>query len=250
MFLSLGKWLLLLLVIAGVYWVIQFSSLQDFLAPEKLSIFLQELGVAGHFALMGLMTLAVVVSPIPSLRLDLAAGAAYGPLWGAAYVLIGAEFAAILSFLIGRALGREVLGRCWKQDMRFCEHCSDHHLFGFLVVARLVPIFSFDIVSYGAGLTKMSLKAFALATFVGMIPPTVALTYLGSAVVMVKWPIILAGGLLVVLFLFLPKWIVKHRNSWWVRVIQGKPMVVTVPADAHMKDPQCGWCGKSLKSCG
>jgi len=92
MFLSLGKWLLLLLVIAGVYWVIQFSSLQDFLAPEKLSIFLQELGVAGPFALMGLMTLAVVVSPIPSLPLDLAAGAAYGPLWGAVYVLIGAEF--------------------------------------------------------------------------------------------------------------------------------------------------------------
>ena len=74
-----------------------------------------------------------------------------------------------------------------------------------MVVARLLPIFSFDIVSYGAGLTKMCLRAFALATFVGMVPPTFALTYLGRAVVTVQWPFILAGGLLVVVYLFLPK---------------------------------------------
>jgi uncharacterized membrane protein YdjX (TVP38/TMEM64 family) len=107
-----------------------------------------------------------------------------------------------------------------------------------------VPIFSFDIVSYGAGLTKMSLKAFAFATFVGMIPPTFALTYLGSAVVSVQWPFILAGGLLVVIFLFLPKWIMNHRMSWWVRVLQGKPMVVGLSAAETMNKDQCGWCGK------
>ena len=58
-----------------------------------------------------------------------------------------------------------------------------------------MPVFSFDIVSYGAGLTKMSLKAFALATLVGMAAPTFAFTYLGSAVVTMQWPFIFAGGL-------------------------------------------------------
>ena len=122
--------------------------------------------------------------------------------------------------------------------------CSDHHLTGLLIVARLVPIFSFDIVSYGAGMTKMSLKAFALATFLGMMPPTFALTYFGSAVVTVQWPLILAGGLLVGIFLFLPKWIMNHRTSWWVRVIQGKPMVVALPTDETKRNEHCGWCGK------
>lgn len=243
----IGKWILVLLIIAGVYALIQLTSLQDFLNPEKLTTLLRELGVAGPFALMGLMTLAVVVSPIPSLPLDLAAGAAYGPFWGAVYVLIGAELGAIISFLIGRALGRDVVSQWLKRDITFCEQCSDHHLLGLMVVARLVPIFSFDIVSYGAGLTKMSLKAFALATFVGMTPPTFALTYLGSAVVTVQWPFILAGGLLVVLFLFLPKWIMEHRMSWWVRVIQGKPVVAPSPTDEQMNDGQCGWCGKPTK---
>ncbi len=243
----IGKWILVLLAIAGLYGVIQFTSLQDFLAPEKLTSILRDLGVAGPFVLMGLMTLAVVVSPIPSLPLDLAAGAAYGPFWGAVYVLIGAELGAIISFFIGRALGRDVLSRWLKRDITFCEQCSDHHLLGLMIVARLVPIFSFDIVSYGAGLTKMSLKAFAFATLLGMIPPTFALTYLGSAVVLVQWPFILSGVLLVVIFLFLPQWIMKHRMSWWVRVIQGKPMLATLPASEHMNDDQCRWCGNPTK---
>ena len=240
----IGKWILVLLAIVGLYGLFQFTPLQDFLTPEKITSLLRDLGVAGPFLLMGLMTLAVIVSPIPSLPLDLAAGAAYGPFWGAVYVLIGAELGAIISFLIGRALGRDVLNRWLKRDITFCEQCSDHHLLGLMVVARLVPIFSFDIVSYGAGLTKMSLKAFALATFVGMTPPTFALTYLGGAVVTAQWPFILAGGLLVVIFLFLPKWIMKYRMSWWVRVIQGKPIVATLPTAEAMDNDQCRWCGK------
>ena len=206
----IGKWVLVLLGIAGLYVIVQVSGLQEILHPEHLTLILRDLGVAGPFALMGFMTLAVVVSPIPSLPIDLAAGAAYGPFWGAVYVLIGAEVGAIISFLIGRALGRDVLSRWLKSDITFCEQCSDHHLMGLMIVARLVPVFSFDIVSYGAGLTKMSLKAFALATFVGMAPPTFALTYLGSAVMTVQWPLMLAGGLLVVLFLLLPKLIMNH----------------------------------------
>jgi uncharacterized membrane protein YdjX (TVP38/TMEM64 family) len=243
----IGKWILVLLAIVGLYVLIQFTSLQDFLAPENLTSILRDLGVAGPFVLMGLMTLAVVVSPIPSLPLDLAAGAAYGPFWGAVYVLIGAELGAIISFLIGRSLGRDVVSRWLKRDITFCEQCSDHHFLGLMIVARLVPIFSFDIVSYGAGLTKMSLKAFAFATLLGMIPPTFALTYLGSAVVTVQWPFILSGVLLVVIFLFLPQWIMKHRMSWWVRVIQGKPILATLPASEHMNDDQCRWCGKPTK---
>ncbi len=236
-----------LLAIAGLYGLMQFTAFQEIFNPEKLTSVLRDLGVGGPFALMGLMTLAVVVSPIPSLPLDLAAGAAYGPFWGAVYVLIGAELGAIISFLIGRALGRDVLNRWLKRDISFCEQCSDHHLLGFMIVARLVPIFSFDIVSYGAGLTNMSLKAFALATLLGMIPPTFALTYLGSAVVTVQWPLILAGVLLVAVFLLLPKWIMNHKSSLWVKMVLGKPLVTETSIDKPPNANQCGWCSKPVE---
>ncbi len=47
--------------------------------------------------------------------------------------------------------------------------------------ARLIPLFSFDLASYGAGLTKISLKNVALATLLGKTPPSFAFTCLAWA---------------------------------------------------------------------
>ena len=69
-----GKVLLVLLVVGSLYVGFQFVPFQEILNPETLSSTLQELGILGPMALMGLMTLAVVLSPIPSLPIDLAAG--------------------------------------------------------------------------------------------------------------------------------------------------------------------------------
>ena len=246
------NWVLLLVAIGmlfGLSWVI---PVKQFLDPQQLSLSLQELGWIGPMALMGLMTLAVVISPIPSLPIDLAAGAAYGPLWGSVYVLVGAEIGAIISFLIGRVLGQHLVGTWIDRGQVFCEWCSDHHLMGFVVLARLLPVFSFDIVSYGAGLTRMSLRAFALATLVGMIPPTVAFTYFGSAVVSIEWPVILLSLLLIALLLLLPKMILRNRSSGWVRLLQGKPIETAGEAAGEIKGKEphrsCSWCGQGRYS--
>ena len=55
-----GKWMLVLLALAGLYGLIQFTSLEELLTPSKLTAILREMGMVGPFALMGLMTLAVV----------------------------------------------------------------------------------------------------------------------------------------------------------------------------------------------
>jgi uncharacterized membrane protein YdjX (TVP38/TMEM64 family) len=119
--------------------------------------------------------------------LDLAAGAAFGPFYGALYAVIGAEIGAIVCFLIARSLGREALFRVLKTESTFCQTCTDHQLMGVVFLARLIPVFSFDVVSYGAGLSNISLKSYALATLAGMAPPTFAFTYLGRSVVSVQW---------------------------------------------------------------
>lgn len=238
---------LLAFLMFGAYGVTQFVDVEKLLDPDRLISALESMGSLGPVVFMGLMTLAVVISPIPSLPLDIAAGIVFGPFWGMVYAVTGAEMGAIISFLIGRTLGREVLGRLLKTNVTFCEKCSDHHLMGLIFVARLLPIFSFDIISYGAGLTKMSLKVFAIATLLGMIPPTFALTYLGGSVPTLQWPIILSGLLLAGLFLWLPKLILKNRSSWWVRLIQGEMPVVTevpaTPSQSANTEGKCSWCG-------
>jgi uncharacterized membrane protein YdjX (TVP38/TMEM64 family) len=243
------KLAVLLLLIFGAYAIFQVIDIETALNPDRIVSQLNALGSMGPVVFIGFMVLAVVVSPIPSLPLDIAAGIAFGPFWGMVYAVIGAEIGAIVSFLIGRALGREVLGRILKTNINFCEKCSDHHLMGFVFIARLLPIFSFDIVSYGAGLTKMSLKVFALATLVGMIPPTFALTYLGGSVPTLQWPIIVFGLLMAGLFLWLPKLILKNRSTWWVRLIQGEPPAFTETSSSSLslKERPCSWCGATEK---
>ena len=50
------------------------------------------LGMAGPLALIGLMVLAIVASPIPSGPIAVAAGALYGTLWGAYSGTLGHPF--------------------------------------------------------------------------------------------------------------------------------------------------------------
>jgi uncharacterized membrane protein YdjX (TVP38/TMEM64 family) len=208
-----GKLLVITLAVVGGSFAVPWHRVEEFLAPAHLAMVLNEAGPLAPLLLVFGMATAVVIAPIPSLPLDLAAGAAYGPLWGTVYVVMGAEIGAILSFLIARWLGREVITGLLKSDLTFCQACNDHQLLGLMFFARLIPVFSFDVISYGAGLTNVSLRGFALVTLFGMIPPTFAFTYFGSSVVSAQWALIAASVAMVGLFLIVPKILVRYRSS-------------------------------------
>ena len=248
-FRHLGKLAAITLVILGFFVLWHSVDFGVVLKPEQLATTLDDLGMFAPVVFMLLMTIAVVISPIPSIPLDVAAGAAFGTLLGTTYGVIGAEIGAILSFLIGRALGREVISRLLRVDVVFCETCSDRHLMVAVFIARLLPIFSFDLISYGAGLTNMSLKAFAIVTLFGMIPPTLILTHFGSSVVSVQWPLLLSGAVMVVLFLFLPKLLMRYRSMWVANLfLRTPPVGVEIQrAQAGLTTQACPACGASPK---
>ncbi len=245
----------LLALVVGVYATVSWLNIGEWLNPERVADWLHTAGPLGPLLFMALMALSVVISPIPSLPLDLAAGATFGAMLATTYAVIGAEIGAILSFLIGRALGRELLTRIFRINVTFCEHCSDHHLALFVLLARLVPLFSFDLVSYGAGVTNMSLRAFAVATFIGMIPPTFAFTYAGSQVASGTWLMMTFGLAMVVMMLALPKLVLRYPDARWVRLLRGGlPVLAQVTSSSHKSagpasnsTPRCDSCGAPLK---
>ncbi len=79
-----------------------------------------------------------------------------------------------------------------------------------MFLARLVPAVSFDMVSYGAGLTKMSGPRFALATFVGMVPLTFVYASFGELLFANSALTWVGGGVFVALLFLLPRWIERH----------------------------------------
>ncbi len=153
---------------------------------------------------MTLLMAVVVVSPIPSLPFDIAAGAYFGPWPGTLYVATGAVLGAVIAFQIARWLGRSAVERLVRGHISFCTTCSDRLLTRLILIARLLPMVSFKVVSYGAGLTKMSVGRFALATFLGMLPMTFVYVSAGSLLVGRESLTIVAGVVVVVGLLTLP----------------------------------------------
>lgn len=175
------KWLAALIVLALAAWLLWGPpGLAGMLSAEQLERLVARAGIWGPAAVIGLMTLAVVMSPIPSAPIALAAGAGYGHLWGTVYVLLGAELGALIAFGIGRALGREPLQRWFGDRLDSGLIGSQNALTATVFLSRLMPFVSFDLISYAAGLSCLRLWRFALATLAGIIPASFLLAHFGT----------------------------------------------------------------------
>jgi uncharacterized membrane protein YdjX (TVP38/TMEM64 family) len=191
--------LVLVVLITG-----QAVNIAFWLNPERIHDLLGEAGWLAPLVYMCLMALAVVIAIIPSLPLNVAAGAFFGPLPGTLYSALGATIGAAAAFLIARYLGRAVVERFIQGHMNVCSQCSDRLLTKIIFISRLIPFISFDVVSYGAGLTKMTLRAFLLASFFGMLPLTFIYNQFGAGLVLNQTLAVSLGILMVVLFFVVP----------------------------------------------
>lgn len=244
------KVIVAILAVAAGWWGLLSIDYERYLTPTALAQWLNDAGPWAPFLLIGSMVCAVIIPPIPSLPLDLAAGVVFGPFYGALYAVIGAEIGAIACFLVARALGHDAFSRFMKTETTFCQMCTDHQLMGAMFLARFIPIFSFDVVSYGAGLTNISLKSFSLATLFGMAPPTFAFVYLGSTVVTAQWPLIAAGVAMVAFFLAMPKLLTTYRTSAFARLLLGPPPAPVMIASDGNEIPshtRCTGCGATVE---
>lgn len=170
----------LLLALVAVYMVLEETgTLGTILDAAALRERIVHLGAWGPFAVVALMMLAILVSPIPSAPIAMAAGAVYGHTWGTLYVVTGAEAGALAAFGIARLLGRAVLHRWFGERLPAGLIGSQNALMGIVFVSRLLPFVSFDLVSYAAGLTLLSAWRFALATLAGIIPASFLLAHFG-----------------------------------------------------------------------
>lgn len=177
--LKLAAGVLAVLALIAAYWVLRETGVLGTIVDEqRLRVWIANLGAWGPFGVVALMTLAILVSPIPSAPIAMAAGAAYGHGWGTLYVLLGAEAGALAAFGLARLLGGAALSR-WLGKRLPGLSGSQNALMGIVFASRLLPFISFDLISYAAGLTPLSVWRFALATLAGIVPASFILAHLG-----------------------------------------------------------------------
>ncbi|RLG46772.1 MAG: hypothetical protein DRO06_03895, partial [Thermoproteota archaeon] len=151
-------------------------------------------GEYGAPGLVGAMIIQSIVSPIPADAVLIAAGAlGMSPLEVGVYGGLGAALGALANFYIARMAGRPFVERLFRKEI-IDQVDWWFNRWGALVVflARLAPFSPVDLVSYAAGLTRMSPAVFFAANLVALIPRSALFGYLGERISAGDWGPLLA----------------------------------------------------------
>jgi uncharacterized membrane protein YdjX (TVP38/TMEM64 family) len=169
--------LMLLALIVGISflflpvrdWFAHFQGVIESLGPLGLIVF-----VLAYVVLTMLL--------VPGSALTLGAGAMFGLWWGALVVIVGANLAALCSFLLARTFLRARVEQWAQAHSRFAalDRAIGRDGFKMVLLLRLSPIFPFTLLNYLLGLTNVRLSAYVLANLIGMLPGTFLYVYLGA----------------------------------------------------------------------
>ncbi len=173
--------IVLIVLFSLIYlYLYQTGTIDSLFQIETLQSKLHSIGKWGPLFIIVLMAAAIVMSPLPSAPVALASGLVYGHGWGTIYILIGAEAGALIAFTLSRQLGYTAMQKHFGDKIKSKYLNSGKHLMLVVFITRLIPFISFDIISYAAGLTRISYLQFALATFAGILPASFLLAHLGT----------------------------------------------------------------------
>lgn len=196
---------LLISLLIGGYLLLQWLGIDQWITDtSNITATINNAGIAGPLIIIGLMMLAIVFNPLPSAPIALAAGSLYGHTFGTMYIVAGALTGSLIAFLIARYAGRRYVQQLQLvQSYRLQRISSQNSLTLLIFISRLVPFISFDLVSYAAGLTTITLWRFALATLLGLIPASFLLAHFGGEMVQLDddklWMIAVLIGLITIL---------------------------------------------------
>ncbi len=147
----------------------------------EVRAFVEEYGVYAGLVSFLLMIFQSVAAPLPAFLLTFANANLFGWWQGAILSWTSAMAGAAVCFFIARILGRDVTERlATKAGLKQFDEYFERYGSKTILICRLLPFVSFDIVSYAAGLTSMSFGSFMLATGVGQLPATIVYSYVGG----------------------------------------------------------------------
>lgn len=148
---------------------------------EVVEEFIEAYGPYAMLISAALMVFQSVVAPLPAFLITFANANLFGWWQGAILSWSSAMLGAAICFYISRILGRDVVEKLTsKTGLESIDLFFEKHGKHSILIARLLPFISFDIVSYAAGLTSMDFIPFFIATGLGQLPATIVYSYVGG----------------------------------------------------------------------
>ncbi len=204
-------WLTMIIVLIAIASVIAWLFLGAGHAPSAFSLgdtdFVTMIRSWGNRGIAGSVALMVLHSfiPFPAEALAMANGVLYGPVLGSIITWTGAMLGALAAFGCTRLFGRRFARRLLSaKNWHTLESWSIKHGWQTLIVLRLIPLISFNLVNYAIGLTPVRLWTFLWTTGLGIIPVVVISVWLGdraSTLPSWAWPTLVLLALVCLIFI-------------------------------------------------
>ncbi len=168
--------------VAGLilWWVLGGPEWWEFLSDqERVQQAVENFGPMAPVVYVLLLVAQAVLAPLPAPAVAAAGGYIFGTFAGFVLTWLGVLLGGALCFWISRLFGREYVTR--SDRLKGLDRRVEEHGVIIVFVLRLIPLISFDAISYAAGLTCISFLRFFLATALGSAPGTFVFVYLGGA---------------------------------------------------------------------
>ena len=200
------------LIALGIYhkrvWEYLLELTAAFQSIETARAYIAGYGALAPIVSAILMIFQSVIAPLPAFLITFANGLLFGVWWGAALSWSSAMLGAALCFFIARALGiQRITTLISKPAVDKANDFFETYGTYTVLIARLMPFISFDVISYFAGATRMRFLGFWVATGIGQLPATLVYSYLGeSASPHIKW---ILFGLGIVIAISIIRWLMQ-----------------------------------------
>ena len=176
-----------ILAIWVVWWMINCNCINiGKLTPASARDYIQGFGILAvpiYIVAYAFNTISLVP---PIAILSLTAGLAFGKIWGAIYLMIGAMLGTGATFCISRFFARSLVENLLKgKGKKLDEELSKR---GFITVLffRIVPLVPYEVLNYACGLSNIRFRDYFLATFLGLIPGVIISAFFGGSLGEIK----------------------------------------------------------------
>lgn len=151
---------------------------------EYIEDWTQRFGFFGWLIIVLINVLQIVIAFLPGEPVELATGVLYGGFWGAVLCVIGVVIGETIVFKLTRRYGVSLVNRIFRRDVQEMKIFQDEErLEAVTFVLFLLPGTPKDVLTYVAGLSKISIKTFLGITVLARFPSIISSTIIGGSAI-------------------------------------------------------------------
>jgi uncharacterized membrane protein YdjX (TVP38/TMEM64 family) len=173
------RFALLVVFVATAFALVTLTPLREYMDKEKLAALLERLRGEWWAPLVLIGSFILLCPVIPATPLLVAGGIVFGFFWGTVYNVVGTYLGGVVTYFLGRALGRDFFVHLLGKRLKPVERAIARRGFWSLVGLRFLPI-PYMLVNYCAAFVGIRPAYFLTTTLLGLIPSLTIFTYFSA----------------------------------------------------------------------